>query len=173
LSDGLTMVEQLSTIVELSLNYRSHNFLCPKFATFAVMKKLLLVLFLGFLAGSVSAQKVDSIFFNLYTDSLKKCQHNYINIDGKLSDGTWKPMTSAEIVFSSADAKFEGNELVIPCDFKAEKVTIKACLKNNPSISLQRTIWVKKKPDPDKLPTNEEILRDSTRTKANKPKKNN
>ena len=78
------------------------------------------------LTTAVKAQQVDSIYFHLYTDSLKKGQHNYINVDGKLANGNWMPLTSKEIQFSCAQASFEGNELVIPMDFKPEKVTVKA-----------------------------------------------
>ena len=57
---------------------------------------LILSLFCIFLAN---AQKVDSIFFHLYTDSLKKGTHNYINVDGKLSNSRWHPFTEKEIKF--------------------------------------------------------------------------
>ena len=119
-------------------------------------------------AQKTPAPKIDSIFFHLYTDSLKKGQHNYINVDGKLSDGTWMPLTAKEIEFTTSDGKFEGNELVIPGDFKPEKVVVKAVLKSNPSLKLEKQIWIKKLPDPEKLPTNEDVMRDIKR-----PKKNN
>lgn len=69
------------------------------------------------------------------------------------------PLTSKEIQFSSSSCKFSGNELIIPVDFSAEKITVKAVLKSNPSLWLERTIWIKKKPDGE-LPTKNEILRD-------------
>ena len=126
-------------------------------------------LFLFFLIiGSVifsNAQKIDSIFFHLYTDSLKKGTHNYINVDGKTSDGKWKPLTIKEIEFTSSYGKFDGNELILPDDPAVEKLTVKAVLKSNPAIWKEVIIWIKKKPDPDILPTKEEILRD-------KPQKN-
>jgi hypothetical protein len=112
------------------------------------MKKIILLILLGFSAGSAFAQKVEGIFFHLYTDSLKKGQHNYINVDARLSDGRWQPLTAKELVFSCPTATFEGNELIIPEDFKEEKVTVKAVLKSNPSLSIQRTIWIKQLPDP-------------------------
>ena len=117
--------------------------------------------------GAIHAQKVDSIYFNLYTDSLKKGQHNYINIDGKLSNGRWLPMTAKEIDFSCPTARFQGNELIIPDNFKQEKVTIRAVLKANPAISREITIWIKQKPD-GPLPTQEEILRDMKRKRNRK-----
>ena len=113
----------------------------------------------------LNAQKVDSIYFHLYTDSLKKGTHNYINVDGKLSNGSWKPLTSKEIQFSSSSCTFSGNELVVPEDFKEEKVVIKAVLKSNPSVTIEKTIWIKRKPDPETLPTQEEIMRTRPKSK--------
>lgn len=119
-----------------------------------------MILLLICVAGSQAyGQKIDSIFFHLYTDSLKKGTHNYINVDGKLADGKWMPLTEKQITFSSSACKFSGNELVIPADFMEEKITVKAVLKSNPAIWIEHTIWVKRKPDPDKLPTKEEILK--------------
>jgi hypothetical protein len=118
------------------------------------------------------AQKVDSIYFHLYTDSLKKGTHNYINIDGKLSSGKWKPLTAKEIIFSSSYGIFEGNELILPEESGEEKVTIKAVLKSSPSIWKEITVWIKKKPDTEILPTKEEILNNQP-GKTNKSKRFN
>ncbi|MGB3006939.1 MAG: hypothetical protein WBC06_10540 [Chitinophagaceae bacterium] len=121
------------------------------------MKKYLLLTILIVAAQGLKAQKVDNIYFNLYTDSLKKGQHNYINVDGKLSNGRWLPLSSKDIQFSCAEASFEGNELIIPENFKPEKVTVKASLKSNPALVIEKTIWIKTKPDGD-LPTKDQIL---------------
>jgi hypothetical protein len=102
------------------------------------------------------AQKVDIIYFHLYTDSLKKGQHNYINVDGKLSNGRWQPLTSKEILFTSSAGSFEGNELLIPENFKPEKVIVKAVLKANASVWKEITIWIKQMPDPQ-LPTKDQM----------------
>ena len=112
------------------------------------MKKTLLFILLATAFSPVFSQKVESIHFHLYTDSLKKGQHNYINVDGKMSNGSWLPLTSKEIIFSCSSANFEGNELVIPENFKEEKVTVKAVLKSDPSMWIERTIWIKQLPDP-------------------------
>lgn len=112
------------------------------------MKKILFLLFIVAGINSVNAQKVDSIYFHLYTDSLKKGQHNYINVDGKLSNGNWLPLTAKDLTFSCSDAEFSGNELIIPAAFMLEKVTVRAALKSNPSNWKERTIWIKKLPDP-------------------------
>jgi hypothetical protein len=129
------------------------------------MKKVLLLTLVSGFSLALFSQKVDSIYFHLYTDSLKKGQHNYINIEGKLSNGRWMPLTSKDIQFSCPTATFEGNELVIPYDFKDEKVIIKAVLKASPSTWIERTVWIKKKPD-DELPTKDDIINGTT------PKKN-
>jgi hypothetical protein len=133
------------------------------------MKKLLLLIFIAAYCSPLFAQKVDSLYFHLYTDSLKKGQHNYINVDAKLSNGNWKPMTAKDINFTCSTATFSGNELIIPEDFKGEKVTVKAVLKSNPAIIIERTIWIKTKPDGD-LPTKEEIMRGATPAKKTKGK---
>jgi hypothetical protein len=99
------------------------------------------------------SQRIDSIFFHLYTDSLKKGQHNYINVDAKLSDGRWRPLTSKDILFSASTGQFENNDLVLPADVREEKIKVKAVLKSNPEIWKEIIIWVKKRPDPDHLPT--------------------
>jgi hypothetical protein len=133
------------------------------------MKKILSLLVITTVSNTLFAQKVDSIYFHLYTDSLKKGQHNYINVDGKLSNGRWLPLTAKEILFSCPEAKFEGNELIIPEDFKAEKVTVKAILKSNPLLVIEKTIWIKTKPDDELLPTRDDVM-NSTPAKKNKGK---
>jgi len=132
------------------------------------MKRVLSIIVGLFLSVPLFAQKTDSIYFHLYTDSLKKGRHNYINVDGKLSNGRWQPLTTKEIQFTSSAGKFEGNDLVLPADSKEEKLKIKAVLKSNPEIWKEITIWVKKLPDPDHLPAKEEILQNNQSPKKRK-----
>ena len=124
-----------------------------------MIKKFLSIAITLFFTITVFSQKIDSISFHLYTDSLKKGTYNYINVDGRLSNGRWQPMTAKEIELSSSACKFSGNDLIIPPDFAEEKITVKAVLKSNPSIWKETTIWIKILPDPERLPTKEEILR--------------
>ena len=112
------------------------------------MKHLLLSIFLLAAYVGVDAQKVDSIYFHLYTDSLKKGTHNYINVDGRLSDGTWLPLTAREIEFTSSSCSFSGNELIVPANFREEKITVKAVLRSNRALVIEKTIWIKTVPDP-------------------------
>ena len=118
------------------------------------MKKILIsALFLtGFIMAK--AQAVENIYVNLYTDSLKKGTHNYINVDGKLTNGNWKPLTDSELRFSSDYGSFEGNSLVLADNPSVKKVTITVTLKANPQKTQQVTIWIKQKPDP-MLPVND------------------
>ena len=112
-----------------------------------------------------NAQKIDSISFHLYTDSLKKGTHNYINVDGKTSDGKWMPLTAKDLTFTTSYGTFEGTELVLPDNPTVEKITIKAILKTNPKLWKEVTIWIKRKPDDEMLPTTDDVLK-------NKPQKN-
>jgi len=132
------------------------------------MKIFVVALVILFFSIPVFSQKIDDISFHLYTDSLKKGQHNYINVDGKLSNGQWQPLTSKEIQFSASACEFQGNDLVIPADFKEEKIKIKAELKGNPAIWKEVTIWIKKIPDPDSLTGLDQVLKNTTPKKRKK-----
>jgi len=115
------------------------------------------------------AQQVDSIYFDLYTDSLKKGIYNYINVDAKYSDGHWLPLTNKEITFTTSGGRFEGNSLVLDTAFKGEKVTVKAVLKSNPSIWREVTIYIKKVEITERLKTVDEIMNSpSSRRRRNR-----
>ena len=120
------------------------------------MKIFILNLFLV-LPFFVSAQKIDSIYVHLYTDSLKKGTLNYINIDGKLSNGHYLPLDSTYLIFSASDGKFEGNSLWIDPYFSKDKVSIKVVLRANPAIYKNFDVYIKKNPDPE-LKTEKELL---------------
>lgn len=107
--------------------------------------------------------KIDTLFFNLYTDSLKKGTNNYINVDGKTAEGRWIPLTANELIFSASACKFEGNELVIPHDFSQPSITVKVQLRSNPAVIKEITIWIKKLPDPENLPSKGDVLPDKKR----------
>jgi len=112
------------------------------------------------------AQQVDSICFHLYTDSLKKGTYNYINVDGKLSDSRWLPLTAKEINFTASAGTFNGNSLFIDSNFAEEKVMVKAVLKVRPNVSKKITIYIKKMVDNERLKTNEEVMKPSRRKKT-------
>lgn len=118
------------------------------------MKNIILFLFIS-LSATTYAQKIDSIYVNLYTDSLKKGTYNYINIDGKLANGHFVPLDSTDLLFTTSDGKFYGNDLWLPADFDKKKVTIKVVLKSNQNICKSFDIYIKQKPDPDLKPLDE------------------
>jgi hypothetical protein len=132
------------------------------------MKSFLLIFSLLFTSLLIKAQKVDSIYFNLYTDSLKKGTYNYINVDGKLSNGHWLPLTAKEISFSASTGVFDGNSLLVDKEASIEKVTVKAVLKANTSIYKETTIYIKKMADNERLKTTEEIMRPTGRNRKSR-----
>jgi len=129
------------------------------------LKKYLLGLCI-FCSFFAKAQKVESIYVNLYTDSLKKGTFNYINIDGKLSNGKYLPLDSTHLIFWASAGKFSGNSLWIDRNFTPQKVDIKVSLRNNPAIIKEFTIYIKQQPDPE-LKTMDEIM---NKTKSKKGK---
>ena len=130
------------------------------------MKKLLFSLFVVSTIG-VKAQKIENIYANLYTDSLKKGTHNYINVDAEFSNGKYLPLDSSKILFSCPQAKFFGNSLYIPADFAEQKVSVKIMLKEDNSKFKEFEIFIKTMIDPP-LKTQEEIIAEI----KNKRKKN-
>jgi len=136
------------------------------------MGKMLVVFGFMIIASAVSAQKVDSIYFHLYTDSLKKGFYNYINVDGKLSDGTWAPLDSTQVLFISDAGFFKGNDLFIDSSYKAETVRVKAVLKSNPSVHKEIVIHIRKRGFTEPLKTNEEIMDEIRRSSAKSKQKN-
>jgi len=129
-----------------------------------MMMKKGLLLFLFFAgARSSQAQKIDSIYFHLYTDSLKKGYFNYINIDGKTSDGQWMPLSSKEVIFTvnqDSALRFDRNDLFIDSAYSKETVTVKAVLKENPTVWKEVTIYIRKRGFDEPLKSNQELLDD-------------
>lgn len=120
------------------------------------MKKFIIGLLI-FSSFKTNAQKIENIYANLYTDSLKKGTHNYISIDGETSTGKYLPLDSSKINFTCADAVFFGNSLFIPADFKAEKVFVKATLISDPTKFKELELYIKKLEDPP-LKSEKEVL---------------
>ena len=136
------------------------------------MKYILITILLLSSVQIVSAQTLDSIFFNLYTDSLKRGTYNYINVEGHFTDGTYLPLGNKELKFTSTAGRFSGNSLFIDSAITAEKVTVKAVVIRNPKLAKEIDIYIKKSPDNEKLPTLDEVLhgpkRDTAVTKKRK-----
>jgi len=121
------------------------------------VKYFLLILFSGSILFA-RAQKIESIYVNLYTDSLKKGTFNYINIDGKMSNGRFLPLDSTQLIFWSSAGKFNGNSLWIDKGITDDKINIKVTLRKNPAMVKEFTMFIKKQPDPE-LKTLDEIMK--------------
>ena len=117
------------------------------------------------LSIAVKAQKIDSIFVNLYTDSLKKGTYNYINVDGLLDNGRYFPLDSTHLIFTASAGQFDGNSLWVEPDFKGMQISIKVVLKNNPAIVKQFEICIKQLPD-GPLKTEAEVLQEMRKRKG-------
>ena len=117
---------------------------------------------------TVQAQKIESIYVNLYTDSLKKGTYNYINIDGLLSNGRYLPLDTTQLTFTASAGDFKGNSLWLSKDFKPNKVSFKVVLKANPAQHKEFDMYIKQKPDEEKLKTNEEIMNEIKHPKKTK-----
>ena len=134
------------------------------------MKIILLIISLLGLVSGLSAQKLDSIYFNLYTDSLKIGTYNYINVEGHFSNGRYLPLGEKDLTFSTSAGKFSGNSLFIDSSFKGKKVSVKVAALKNPALSQELDIYIKQSPDNERLPTVDEIL---NRTQKSAPPSGN
>jgi hypothetical protein len=122
------------------------------------VKSLLAVVFL-LCAFMSKAQKIERIFVDLYTDSLKKGTYNYINIDGLLPNGKYIPLDSTQLIFETSAGKFSGNSLWISKDITTEKVNIKVTLRQYPQVVKEFEVYIKKNPDPP-LKTMDELMKE-------------
>lgn len=125
----------------------------------------LLLLTAGFTAG---AQQVDSIYFHLYTDSLKKGVYNYINVDARMNDSSWRPLTARDVLFTASYGKWEENNLIIDSAITDAYVDITATYKKQPALTRSIRVYIKTMPDPP-LKTESELKQDwDTRKKKKK-----
>ena len=130
------------------------------------MRKLFIFTILLIACSVASAQKLDSLYFNLYTDSLKKGTFNYINVDGRFSDGRYLPLTAKELVFTCDAGKFEGNSLYLDSTIRLDKVVVKVALKSDTAVFREKTIYIKKKEDNERLKTMDEVMPSKRRNRS-------
>ena len=167
--DGNFVLNRLS----LSFHMSQINQFCKK--DLAMKKTVVLLLMFFVIAKMGNAQKIDSIYFHLYTDSLKKGYYNYINVDGKTADGNWIPLSASEVIFTTnkdSSLKFQNNELFIDSAYTRDTVTIRAVLKDNPSISKEVTIYIRKRGFDEPLKSNDELLNEIQNNSKKIKKKN-
>ncbi len=122
--------------------------------------------------GFLQAQKIDSLFFNLYTDSLKKGSWNYINVDAKMSNGKYMPLTTDQLEFKVSNGKLQGNSVWIDWTFPDDSVVVEVVLKKDASVKRSITIWIKKKDEQLNAPVNDTLLQQlNNRPVSSKKKK--
>ncbi len=121
------------------------------------MRKLILFVMIT-ASFSAAAQTIENIYFNLYTDSLKKGFYNYINVDGKCADGAWMPLDTTQIKLTATAGTFKGNDIFIDSSYTGETITVKAVLKRDPAIWKEVVIYIRKRGFDEPLKTNDEIL---------------
>jgi hypothetical protein len=122
------------------------------------VKRLMLFILLSSACKFSFAQKIESIYFNLYTDSLKKGFYNYISVDGKDAQGQWYPLDSTKILFTSNAGFFKGNDVFIDSSYTGDCIKVKAVLKDNPSVWKETTVYIRKRPFTEPLKSSDEIL---------------
>lgn len=122
------------------------------------MKRFILLLLIITASKLSSGQDVKNLYFNLYTDSLKKGFYNYISVDVQDPAGNWLPLDSTQVIFNCNTVFFKGNDLFIDSSYVKDSVIVTAMLKKNPSIKKEVVIYIRKRPFEELLKTNEEIL---------------
>src|SRR4051794_3262960 len=129
-----------------------------------------LMLLITCVAAQGKAQQIESIEFHLYTDSLKKGVYNYINVDGKMSDGSWRPLNSKLVQFSCNTGTWDGNSLIIDSSYSKDSVVVTATLKGNTAMQKTVTIYMKKNLKNPELKTEEELLNEWDKKSSRKKK---
>jgi hypothetical protein len=121
--------------------------------------------------SSYAQQTITRIQFGLYTDSLKKGVHNYINVDAQYSNGRWLPLNAKDLIFKVSDGRLEGCNLILDQAIKIDSVKITVSLKTDSSKNCSTVIYVKKAADNERLPTAEEVINRPRATKKSTKKK--
>ena len=135
------------------------------------MRKLFFLFLLAAGFQTVQAQKLEGIYFNLYTDSLKKGFYNYINVDGKFSDGSWQPLDSNQVQFTANTGRFNGNDLFIDSSYTSDSVIVKAVLRSDPKVWKQVVIYIRKRGFDEPLKTDDEIFEDLRKSRQKSTKR--
>lgn len=103
---------------------------------------------------------VKKIRFNLYTDSLKRGEPFYLNVEGKFSSGRTYPLDTGMVIFCKSDGgKLTGQSLLVShSDTGTHVIIVYSWLKMDPQIRDSILVPVKILPNPASLPTEQEVL---------------
>jgi len=122
------------------------------------MKYISILLILVLSVVRARSQQLDTLYFNLYTDSLKKGTYNYINVEGRLSNGKIIPLDSSQVVFTSSNGQFLGNSLWLDPNTKSDKIEVVARLRDDPHKRITILIYVKRLEYSGRVKTMDEVL---------------
>lgn len=108
----------------------------------------------------LSLPYVKKISFNLYTDSLKRGEPFYLNVEGKFSSGRTYPLDTGMVIFcKSGGGKLTGQSLLVSHpDTGTHVIMVYSWLKMDPQIRDSILVPVKILPNPVNLPTEQEVL---------------
>lgn len=109
---------------------------------------------------NLSLPYVEHIRFNLYTDSLKRGEPFYLNVEGQFSSGRIYPLDTSMITFrKSGGAELNGQSVLVGHqDTSVHSVKVYAWLKTDPEIRDSVLIPVKILPNPANLPTEQQVM---------------
>lgn len=108
--------------------------------------------------AALTLPHVIGIRFNLYSDSIKRNIHYYLNVEGKFSSGKIFPLDTSVLRFSSSDGKMIGQDLLLPLQDTVKTVTVEAWYKPHPDYYIRAVVPVKQAPDNPSLLTNPDQL---------------
>lgn len=133
------------------------------------MKQLILFLLVA-ASFPAKAQEPDSIFFNLYTDSLKKGSWNYLNVEGRIAQGKIVPLSARSILLKTSTGKVEEMSVWLDWNTTADSVVVEVWLKSNPALTSKTVIWIKKFDPQLNVPQTDSLLQQLNERHRRKPK---
>src|SRR5947209_1944729 len=82
-------------------------------------------------ASAQSYGKLQRVYFNLYTDSIKTVLNYYVNVEGQYEHNRILPLDTSLVVITSDKGSMVGNEWIVPQKIDFEKVTFTTFAKEN------------------------------------------
>lgn len=109
---------------------------------------------------NLSLPYIEKIRFNVYTDSLKRGEPFYLNVEGKFSSGRIYPLDTGMVAFrKSGGGMLEGQSLLVSRqDAATHAVMVYTWLIADPAMKDSMMIPVKILPNPAHLPTEQQVL---------------
>lgn len=103
---------------------------------------------------------VETLHFNLYTDSLKRDNPYYLNVEGRFSNGRILPLDTSMVAFrKQGGGSLAGNVLTVTQqDTATRTIEVMCWLKADPGRGDRAMIPVKIVPDTATLPSEQQLL---------------